>query len=187
MIKRMFDRVLARYPSIPALAYGALLMALVLTSAWSMLNVIQRYRANLESAAVLARFERHSLSSTAQDGRLGSDEPQGSPFLQGATVTVASAALLQRVTSAISNAGGNVVSSEVEPQDSHSTDGLVRITATCEIEQGALQQLLYDIEAGMPFLFVDQFVTQAPSSSSEGGRMHVMLAVSGMWAGAKAQ
>jgi len=100
-------------------------------------------------------------------------------------MTVASAALLQRVTSAITRAGGNVVSSEVEPQDSHSADGIVRITATCEIEQQTMQQLLYDIEAGMPFLFVDQFVIQAPSPGSESGRMRIMLTISGLWAGAK--
>ena len=35
------------------------------------------------------------------------------------------------------------------------------LVASCELEQPALQQLLYDIEAGMPFLFVDQLVAQA--------------------------
>ena len=61
--------------------------------------------------------------------------------MAGQTVTIASAALLQRVTDAISRAGGNVVSSEVAPQDSHSADGFVRIIATCEIEQKALQRI----------------------------------------------
>jgi general secretion pathway protein M len=103
--------------------------------------------------------------------------------LDGQTVTVASAALLQRVTGAISRAGGNVISSEVEPQDIHVTDGLVRITATCELEQKAVQQLLYDIEAGMPFLYVDQFLAQAPQPPSEGGRIRVVLEVSGSWPG----
>jgi hypothetical protein len=39
----------------------------------------------------------------------------------------------------------------------------------------------------MPFLFVDQLVAQtaAPSSSTQEGRMHVLLAVSGQWQGGK--
>ena len=39
---------------------------------------------------------------------------------------------------------------------------MISLMASCEIEQPALQQLLYDLEAGMPFLFVDQLVAQAP-------------------------
>jgi general secretion pathway protein M len=183
---RLFHLGLARHPSIPALGYGVVMMALLIVIIFAVLNVTQRYRANVELAQVLARYERHHSSSTA-DNQGASDEPQGSPFLQGSTVTVASAALLQRVTSAITSAGGNVVSSEVEPQDSRSADHFVRITATCEIEQQAVQQLLYDIEAGMPFLFVEQFLAQAAPSPSEGGRMRVMLTVSGLWAGATTQ
>ena len=59
--------------------------------------------------------------------------------------------------------------------------------ANCEIGQPALQKLLYDIEAGMPFLFVDQLVVQAPAGTSTGGdgRLRVMIAVSGQWQGAK--
>jgi len=185
LAKPLFDLRLARHPAIPALGYGAVVVALVATVIFAALNVTQRYRANIELTEVLARYQHHGSSSSTPDKRAAGDEPQGSPFLQGSTVTVASAALLQRVTSAISRAGGNVVSSEVEPQESHSTDGVVRITATCEIEQQTMQQLLYDIEAGMPFLFVDQFVVQAPTSGSESSRMRIMLTISGLWAGAK--
>ena len=184
-INHLFDRYIARYPSIPALCYGALVLALFMTVVFAVMDILQRHRAVIESAEVLARFEHRAPSSSAEPDRIAGDEPQGSPFLDGQTVTVASAALLQRVTGAITRAGGNVVSSEVEPQEVHLTDGLVRITATCELEQKAVQQLLYDIEAGMPFLFVDQFLAQAPQPTSEGGRIRVVLEVSGLWPGTK--
>jgi general secretion pathway protein M len=89
------------------------------------------------------------------------------------------------MTAAITRFGGTIVSSEIEPQGAQSKDGYVTAIATCELEQVALQQLLYDIEAGMPFLFVEQLVVEAPSPPSEGGRMRVRLAVSGLWPGAK--
>jgi general secretion pathway protein M len=59
--------------------------------------------------------------------------------------------------------------------------------ASCEIEQPQLQQLLYDLEAGMPFLFVDQLVVQTSltTSGSGSGKLRVLLAVSGQWRGAK--
>jgi general secretion pathway protein M len=109
--------------------------------------------------------------------------PAGSPFLEGQTVTVAGAALLQRVAAAVTKVGGNVLSSQVDLQGTQAN--YVSLIASCDIEQAALQQLLYDVEAGMPFLFVDQLVAQAPASASEGGRMRVLIAVSGLWPGAK--
>jgi general secretion pathway protein M len=52
-----------------------------------------------------------------------------------------------------------------------------------------LQQLLYDLEAGMPFLFIDQLVVQglqgaAPAGDS-GSRLRLLISVSGQWQAAK--
>ena len=52
---------------------------------------------------------------------------------------------------------------------------------SCEIEQPALQKLLYDVEAGMPFLFVDQLVVDSPEAANNVSRLKVVLAVSGQW------
>jgi general secretion pathway protein M len=59
--------------------------------------------------------------------------------------------------------------------------------ASCEIDQLQLQQLLYDLYAGMPFLFVDQLVVQTPltASGSGSGRLRILIAVSGQWRGTK--
>ena len=65
------------------------------------------------------------------------------------------------------------------------TDGLVGLTVSCEFDQPALQKVLYDIEAGMPFLFVDQLDVQAPQTAAVDGnvRLHVTLGISGQWKG----
>ena len=91
--------------------------------------------------------------------------PSGSAYLEGATVTIAGATLLQRVASAVAKFGGNVLSTQLDVQSPSSKPGFLSMIASCEIEQPQLQQLLYDLEAGMPFLFVDQFVIQTPTSS----------------------
>jgi general secretion pathway protein M len=102
-------------------------------------------------------------------------------------VTVAGAALLQRVTAAVTKLGGNVLSSQVDLQGTQSKTGFLTIIASCDIDQPGLQQLLYDVEAGMPFLFVDQLVVQAPASlaASGDGKLRILLAVSGQWRGSK--
>ena len=102
-------------------------------------------------------------------------------------MTVAGASLLQRVASAVTKVGGSVLSSQVELQGTQAKAGFVSVIASCEVDQPTLQKLLYDLEAGMPFLFIDQLVVQAPveSSTNQEGRMHIMLAVSGQWQGGK--
>jgi general secretion pathway protein M len=113
--------------------------------------------------------------------------PSGSAYLEGATVTVAGAAMLQRVAGAVVKFGGNVLSTQLDVQGTPSKAGYLSMIASCEIEQAQLQQVLYDLEAGMPFLFVDQLVVQTPlsGSSEETGKLRVLLAVSGQWRGAK--
>ena len=66
-------------------------------------------------------------------------------------------------------------------------DGFVSVLASCELDHAALQRLLYDLEAGMPFLFIEQMVAQSPQTAApqEGGRMRLLLAVSGRWQGDK--
>jgi general secretion pathway protein M len=120
-------------------------------------------------------------------GQAGVAGPTGSPFLEGATVTVAGAALLQRVTAAVTKLGGNVLSSQVDLQGTQAKTGFLTIIASCDIDQAGLQQLLYDLEAGQPFLFIDQLSVQTPASfaSSGEGKLRVLLGVSGQWQGAK--
>jgi general secretion pathway protein M len=183
----LFERIFLRYTGIPALCYGALVLLLLTLAVFSVTDIVQRHLMVLESTEILARFEHPKASSLQAKAQVAGEVPPGSPFLEGQTETIASAALLQRVTSAIARVGGNVVSSEVRPQDRQSTDGLVRIIATCEIEQKSLQPLLYDIEAGMPFLFVNKFVAQAPESAGDSGRMRVVLEISGLWPGTKSK
>ncbi|MDF0518086.1 GspMb/PilO family protein [Bradyrhizobium yuanmingense] len=60
---------------------------------------------------------------------------------------------MQRVAAAVGDAGGSVQSSQVDLAGAQAKDGFVGLVVGCELEQSALQRLLYDLEAGMPFLF----------------------------------
>jgi general secretion pathway protein M len=134
---------------------------------------------------MLTRMEgRRPARASEMPGATG-PVPACSPFLEGPTITVAGATLLQRVAGAVRQVGGNELSSQVELQGPQAKDGYVSLTASCDIDQSALQQLLYDLEAGMPFLFIDQLVAQSPASASEGTRTRVLLTVSGLWARTK--
>ena len=181
------DRYLARYPALAALGYVALVAACALVTWVALADLYDRHAALAAATDALDQIEGRKLSPGGA-GAGSQAAPPGSPFLEGPTVTVAGAALQQRVASAVGKLGGSVLSSQVDLQGSQAKAGFVSLVSSCEISQPALQQLLYDIEAGMPFLFVDQLEVQGPQSGAgqeAGGRLHVLLTVSGRWQGAK--
>ena len=107
----------------------------------------------------------------------------GSPFLDGRTITVAGAALQQRVEEAVAKANGALMSSQVELDGPDAKNGFVGLTASLEASQPAVQAILYDIEAGMPYLFVDKLSIQSPEvfGEPESGRMRMTIGLAGQW------
>jgi general secretion pathway protein M len=173
-------------PPLAAACYVGMMILLLFVSASSVADMLSQRAEVASTAAMLEQFAGRGPGARRGQAA-GISGPAGSPFLEGATVTVAGAALLQRVTAEVTKLGGNVLSSQVDLQDTQSRSGFLTIIANCDIDQNGLQRLLYDLEAGTPFLFIDQLSVQAPSgfASSGEGRLRILLAVSGQWQGSK--
>ena len=173
----------AASPILAAAAYAGLVFALLVMVVTSIVDILDQRATVASSAALLEQLEgRRPAASRGRSADVVM--PSGSAFLEGATVTIAGAALLQRVAGAVTKLGGNVLSSQLDLQGTQSKAGFVSMVASCEIDQPALQPLIYDLEAGMPFLFIEQLVAQAPLPSPNGGRLRVLLGISGLWPGA---
>ena len=172
---------------IPAAAiYVGLMVMLLFTVISGTVDVVDQRGEVAAAAAMLEQLE--GVRPATVRGLSGEvTMPSGSAYLEGATITVAGATLLQRVAGAVAKFGGNVLSTQLDLQGTESRTGFLSMIASCEIEQSQLQQLLYDLEAGMPFLFIDQLVVQTPLtvSGSENGKLRILLTVSGQWRGAK--
>ena len=177
-------RLMTASPIAAATGYAGLVVVLLAVAASSLIDVLGQRSSVVASKAMLEQLEGRKIP--AASGRSGdAGMPSGSAFLEGATVTVAGAALLQRVAGAVTKHGGNVLSSQLDVQGQQAKAGFVNMVANCELDQSALQPLLYDLEAGMPFLFVDQLDIQAPTTSPGEGKLRFLLGVSGQWQGAK--
>ncbi|WP_407147109.1 type II secretion system protein GspM [Bradyrhizobium sp. ORS 86] len=177
-------RLVTSSPLLAAVAYVGLVIVLLFTVVMSISDLIDQRSEVAAAATMLEQLGGHRAAAKPNaEGAM----PAGSPYLEGATVTIAGATLLQRVANAVTKFGGNVLSTQLDVQSSSSKPGFLSMIASCEIEQPQLQELLYDIEAGMPFLFVDQLVVQTPTTSSvsQPGKLRVLLGVSGQWRGAK--
>ena len=184
-----FDRYLTRYPTAAVLTYIVVVAALVFTAWAAIADIAERRSAVAAAADVLAQIEgRRPSSPAAPSGAPAGAGPHRLPVPGG---EIPSRLQARRSSSgwprAVTRVGGNVLSSQVDVKGPQSTDGYVSLIASCEMEQSALQQLLYDLESGMPFLFVEQLVAQATQAAlaADAARMRVLLVVSGQWQGAK--
>ena len=169
-----------------AVAAYVLLVGVFIGATWTAFSTVANQYAVVSSAETMLAQLQGRVPPAAKDGRppLGA-APAGSPFLEGESLTVAGAALLERVGGAVTRIGGNILSSQVELQKADSKDGWIGLIVSCEIDPASLQPLLYDLEAGMPFLFIEQLVVQAPVVGVEKSRMRVLFDVSGLWGGKK--
>lgn len=182
-MRNTFNRLLVGRAHVAGIIYGAAVVSLILIAMWSLVDFLGEYSMYNERADVLVRLQERARSlANSTDAQAW---PPGSPFLEGQTETMASAALLQRITNAISEAGGSILSSEVERSGDRDKEGYQRVTATCDIDELGLQRLLYDLEANMPFLLVESLMVQSRTSqSSQGGRLQAQVRVAGRWGGA---
>jgi general secretion pathway protein M len=163
-------------------AYAGVVIALL---AISLLFVVDLRDKAAEIAAAQMRLEQ--LSERSQPSLSASAASNGgvtgSPFLDGQTITIAGAALQQRIEAAVAKTDGALMSSQVELDGPDAKNGFVGLTASMEVGQPAVQAILYDIEAGMPYLFVDKLSIQSPEvfGEPESGRMRMTIGVIGQW------
>lgn len=170
-------------PSIAALVYAVLVLVLIAATALPLKGVLDQRAAVASLGDTLMRLNSRSPAA-AHPETAGDTAMEGSASLEGSTVTIAGAALLQRVVGAVNRHGGSVSSSQLDLQGTQAKDGFISVVANFDVEQPALQQVVYDLEAGMPFLFVDELVVQGPSpAATSGGKLHVLVSVSGQWQG----
>jgi general secretion pathway protein M len=178
--RTIVERGLNYSPLVAGVIYATVLCLLLVSAIYSVADIWAGASALSDTEELLALLQGRNAIVQSDGGAMN-----GSPFLEGSSVTIAGAALLQRVAAAVAKANGTIQSSQVDVAGSGA--GAVKLQISCEIGQDDLQRLLYDLEAGMPFLFVDELTAEMPQAVGAAGgtgRMHVQLAVSGQWKGA---
>ena len=87
------------------------------------------------------------------------------------------------MSEAVGKAGGELLSAQVELDGPEAKQGFIGLTASVQVGQAALQNILYDIEAGLPYLFIDKLSIQSPEDfgEQETGLMRITMTVAGQW------
>lgn len=173
---------LASRPAVSALVYAAAVAALVTFAVMSAFELQdgQRRLEGLQQRLAALEGRRPNIANASGAGSSSSTE---SPFLEARTVTLAGADLQRRLEQAAAKANAAVSSEQIDLAGPGAKDGFILLTASLEIAQPALQGLIYDLETGMPYLFIESLDIQSPlaTGGDAQGPMRVTLSISGKW------
>jgi general secretion pathway protein M len=174
--------IIGRRQALAVAAYVGVVIALLAVSL--LLFADLRDKAAEVAAAQMRLDQLSERSQPSLSASIASNAGvSGSPFLDGQTITIAGAALQQRIEAAVAKANGLLTSSQLELDGPDAKNGFVNLSASMEVSQPAVQTILYDIEAGMPYLFVEKLSIQSPEvfGEPETGRMRMTVGVVGQW------
>ncbi len=167
-----------------AAGIGVLVLVLVLSSvAWMGTTVLGALDVEASTKAdILETLRRRPLPTRASDG--GVAIPPETARLAGETEAVAANGLQEIVTRAVEDAGGEVATAEVvRIVDGIETTRRIVVSIAFEGDIAAVQQALFTLESGVPFVLVDA-LTLVPTEAGgrvDDERLRVGLVVSGFW------
>lgn len=145
---------------IPAMLYGFLIAPL-----WDHYlegtERVARLRLVMERG-LIAQRQRDEL--IAQVSELRSRPNAGGDFLRGDNEAIIGAALQDQIKQFVEAARGELSSTQVLPGRDEGQFRRISVRAQMGTDAAGLQRLIYDIEAHVPYLFVDNLRIRAPIS-----------------------
>lgn len=148
-------------------AVSLLLMTVAAVYLLAIAPLVDSYRSNAEAIVdtrdLLARFERQAAARSDLEDRLEALRElvarQGH-YLDGATYAVAAASLQDNVKAIVETQGGEVQSIQTMPSNANDDTGRVAIRVQSLMVVESLLYTLHRLEAGAPYLFVDNLEIQ---------------------------
>jgi hypothetical protein len=166
-----------------AIALGALCLFVLVCAflvAWSLES---RWDAADELSDQQDMIARLTASARAKSGPgTGTiEKAPASAFLDAPTPGRAGAALEAHVAQ-LAGQHATLVSFAVQTPDSTDASDAVRIEANMEISLRALQELLYDLESGTPYVFVEAMTVRAATAEgNQDAPMRVTIGLRALW------
>jgi len=143
----------------------------------------------LERSQLLSRIEARAKASNDARARSGAIAPAAA-FLDAATQGLAGAQLQAHLEQMASVHHAVLISSSIEPAKREDPPDSIRLQATLDLNLPALQTLLYQLESGTPYVFVDSLAVQISGATSqhaaEDPLLRITLGLRAVWRRGKA-
>ncbi|HEY2756738.1 MAG TPA: type II secretion system protein GspM [Pseudolabrys sp.] len=120
-------------------------------------SLTTRYEAlsdNADKQTLLADIEARVRRDARTSGRRTIGEAPASAFLNAPTQGAAGAQLEAYLTQ-VSDRRAVLISSAVHAADKEDAPDMIRVEATLDVSAAALQEMLYRLEMGEPYVFID--------------------------------
>ena len=180
MIRLTRDRCIALAILSIVLFVSAMAPALALRARWDALETLS------DEEGFLKRLTdaQHRANAKAGDGAQIREAPAAA-FLNAQTPGLATAQLEAYFSDLAQTSRASLASVSALQADQSDAPDIVRIQANIDIEYEALQSLLYKLEAGTPYVFVDMLKLRPASVSSSrpayDSPMKVTLGLRAIW------
>lgn len=117
-------------------------------------------------SAQLSQLEAHVRARNEGRPKSGAVAPAAA-FLSAPTQGLAGAQLQAYVQQLADAQRASVISSGIEPTRHEDRPDSIRLQATVDMNLQALQTILYQLESGTPYVFVDSLNVQLPGSRAQ--------------------
>jgi general secretion pathway protein M len=148
-------------------AVGLLLAVLLAGYSFVVAPVLASYGEKREEAAqleaTLGKYEEIGREIPELQKQLEALHQQGATgagYLEGQNETLITAALQERLKDVVAQTGGRLNSTQVLANTEHTTTHRVAVRGHMQMNLVALQHVLYTLESGTPYLFIDNLDIQ---------------------------
>jgi general secretion pathway protein M len=165
-------------------AVGALLLTVLVAVAAPIWSLQQRSEALQDLADNQELLDKLEAAHQRVAGKTGQHRPTKAPqeaFVNASSSGLASAQLESYLSQLIGKARANLVSSSVKPADRSDGPDTLRIQMNLEVPYETLQSLLYQLEAGTPYVFVDSMSVLPEHAHEASAPMKVTLNLRAFW------
>jgi general secretion pathway protein M len=167
-------RKLTREQAIALGALGGFVVICASLMAWSLAARSEAVQELSDRMDVLARLETAARAKGGTHGPLLQAKAPPAAFLDGPTLGLASAALETYVTQ-LAGHHATLVSFAVQTGPAADRGDAVRIEASMDISQRALQSLLYELESGTPYVFIESMTVRPSAGAAQSGAPDPLL------------
>ena len=110
---------------------------------------------------------------------------EGTVFITADKPSLGAADLQKKVETILQDVGGDLLSSEIEENETKGPAVVLKLIVDCEISQSVLQNFLYQLESGTPFIFVNQVTIQKrmDDTAPQDPKLKLSLHLSAIWKG----
>jgi general secretion pathway protein M len=159
-------RKLTREQAIALGALGAFVVICVGLMTWSLEARSAAAQDLADRQDVLARLETGARAKRDAHGPLVQAKAPAAAFVNAPTLGLASAALEAHVTQ-LAGHHATLVSFAVQSNTATDRSDAIRIEASMDISQRALQPLLYELESGTPYVFIESMTLRPAAASAQ--------------------